>query len=305
MAVKSRGRGTVAALGLFMLLAGLVGGGVLYIVAQAPTRPIRSTGSPGRPSAARPRSSSPRPGRSTCSRRSARHRTTLRRRVLAGRRPRGEVRRRVHRGSDTEVSSSDDGGGQLRRRRLRRPFGARRSRSPNPVEYNVAVVGRRSSPWSPRSAAIPTTGVADLRRAALIARRSAGVVLGLLLLVLAGRRSQAGAASSRRRTARVGGRLRGRRLPAWPPEAPSVGQVPVNPHLPTRTGVGEPRRPRRLRDAPAVAPTAWEPPRVDAADETPPPPPPALAPPVLPDSQGRVRGPEVAQRRRITVTTRP
>ena len=34
MAVQSRGRGTVAALGLFLLFAGLVGGGVLYIVAQ-------------------------------------------------------------------------------------------------------------------------------------------------------------------------------------------------------------------------------------------------------------------------------
>lgn len=104
----------------------------------------------------------------------------------------------------------------------------------------VAAVGRD-----------PELGVDDLRRGA-IGVAIVGVLLGGLLLLLAGRRSKR-AATATTPPGPGWGPAPGSETDAavWPPEPPRVPQVPVNPMLP----------PEPVRTEPAEPPTApWAPP---------------------------------------------
>lgn len=274
MAVRSRGRGAAAALGLFCLFVGLVGGAVLYIVAER--RPAQTVDGFARAPVG-------------CN-------TTLEF-VEAGTfyvfEEVGAMADEVGNGCQpvadpnspfrvdftgeltpastddvTDVSYDVDG------------FDGRSVQSVEIVEpgqYTIEVLGDDLTVV----AAIgrdPDAGVGDLRRAAVILA-VAGIVLGLLLLTVSGRRSKRAATASPPSgpawgPARVG-------TPTTTEGGPRTGQVPVNPHAPP--GPGEP--------------AAWEPPTAGPADDPEPsntsdtsdplvPPP----PPVLPDTPGRVSG---------------
>ena len=281
MGVRSRGRGAVAALGLFCLFVGLVGGAVLYIVAER--RPAQTVDGFARAPVG-------------CN-------TTLEfteagtfyvfeevgaaaEQVGNGCDPVADrdspfrvefIGELTPASTDAATEISYDVGG----------LDGRSIRSVEIVEtgqYTMEVTGDDVTVV----AAIgrdPDAGVGELRRAAAVLA-VAGVVLGLLLLTLSGRRSRRAATA----TTPTG--------PGWGPApragsrpttagGPLTGQVPVNPHAPP--GPGE--RP------------AWEPPSpgvggrsepMDGSSMMPPPPPPPGAPPpdgpVLPDAPGRPSG---------------
>lgn len=137
-----------------------------------------------------------------------------------------------------------------------------------PGQYTIEVAGDDPTV----AAAIgrdPDTGVADLRRAALILA-VAGLALGLVLLTASGRRSKRAAVVNTPSG------------PGWGPTERAVGepttsggplrgQVPVNPHAPSDTPV-------------------WQPPSGEAAGEAEPPLPGPGEAPVLPDTPGRTSG---------------
>ena len=270
MAVKSRGRGTAAALGLFCLFVGLVGGAVLYVVAER--RPLANVEGFARAPVG-------------CN-------TTLEfseagtfyvfeevgapeaEEVGDGCEPVADPTTRFQvefTGQLTPASTRDtteisyDVGG----------FDGRSVQSVEIVEpgqYTIEVIGDDLTV----AAAIgrdPDQGVDDLRRAALIVA-VCGVALGLLLLTISGRRSKRAAIV----TTPSG--------PGWGPApraggqpttagGPFTGQVPVNPHAPP---------------APGEAP-AWQPPAGEAADDLEAPDRSELPPPpVLPDTPGRPSG---------------
>lgn len=279
MAVTSRGRGTAAAIGLFCLFVGLVGGAVLYVVAER--RPATNVEGFARAPVG-------------CN-------TTLEfaeagtfhvfeevgasaEEVGNGCEPVADptTRFQVEFTGELTPASTDD------TTELSYDVGGFDGRSVQTVEvvepgqYTIEVIGDDLTVV----AAIgrdPDEGVDDLRRAALILA-VAGIALGLLLLTVSGHRSKRAAIV----TPPSG--------PGWGPApragtppttggGPLTGQVPVNPHAPPEPG-----------EAPA-----WQPPAGDAADdvEAPEPsdpsvPPPPLAPPsdapVLPDTPGRTSG---------------
>jgi hypothetical protein len=283
MGVKSQGRGAAAALGLFLLFAGLVGGGVLYFVAQQ--RPGQSVDGFARAPVG-------------CT-------TTLEFTetgvfyvfeevgFLAGNVGGGcqpvadptaafgvEFSGDLLPASvtvDDSVSYDVDGfdGRSIQRIEIA-----------DPGQYTVVVTGSDLTVLAALGRD-PDDGVDDLRRTASIVAIG-GVVLGLLLLVLAGRRSKRAALVTTPDGPGWGPAVR--TDGAWPPEAPRLDQVPVNPHQPT-----EPARATQPghSDAPRVAPT-WGPPVGPANDELPappaPPPPTITADPVLPDHPGKVSG---------------
>lgn len=140
----------------------------------------------------------------------------------------------------------------------------------------VAAVGRD-----------PEEGVDDMRSTAVIVG-AVGVLLGLLLLVLAGRRSRKAATPS----VPDGPGWGPRPEPAaeWPPAAPSIPRMPLNPQQPDVPAVftpPPPPLPARERGAGLPAPS-WQPPAANQApvsSETPAPQPPPRAPepkPTLP-----------------------
>lgn len=270
MAVKSRGRGTVAALGLLCLFVGLVGGAVLYLVAER--RPAQTVENFARAPVG-------------CI-------TTLEfgetgtfyvfeevgadtEAIGNGCEPEvdptarfdlefvGELRPSVAVGGDVvsyDVAGYD--GRSIRQLEITRPG-----------QYTIAVTGDDPTV----AAAIgrdPHESVDDLHRAALI-MAAAGALLGLVLLTVSGRRSKRAATV----TPPSG--------PGWGPAqrpvgeptvagGPLTGQVPVNPHAPPD-------------------PATWQPPSGGSADETEPsepspPPPPPVSGPVLPDAPGRPSG---------------
>lgn len=120
----------------------------------------------------------------------------------------------------------------------------------------VAAVGRD-----------PSQGVDDLRRGAIVVG-AVGIVLGALMLLLAGRRSKRAATF----TAPDGpgwGPSGARSATAWPPEPPRVPQAPVNPHLPPEPVVAAPPHdsgPDRSSDR-----APWAPPSPGARRDPPPP----------------------------------
>ena len=266
MAVKSRGRGTAAALGLFCLFAGLVGGAVLYAVAER--RPAQTVEGFARAPVG-------------CN-------TTLEfvdtgtfyvfeevgadaTEIGNGCQPvadptarfavefTGELTPVV---TDEVVAISYDTNG----------YDGRSVQSieiVEPGQYTIEVTGDDLTV----AAAIgrdPAEGVDGLRRAALILA-VAGIALGLMLLTLSGRRSKRAAQAA---TPTGPGWGPAQRATSEPSSAggPLTGQVPVNPHAPAAP--------------PEVA--AWQPPSGEAVDDANIPEPPAT--PVLPDTPGRMSG---------------
>ena len=270
MAVKSRGRGTVAALWLLCLFVGLVGGAVLYLVAERrPTQAVENfarapvgcittlefaeTGTfyvfeeVGADTEAIGNGCEPTVDPSA--RFAVEFTGPLQPSVAAG----GDV-------VSYDVAGYD--GRSIRQLEITQPG-----------QYTIEVTGDDPTV----AAAIgrdPHERVDDLHRAALILA-VAGTLLGLVLLTLSGRRSKRAATM-----APPSG-------PGWGPAprpvgeptvagGPRTGQVPVNPHAPP-------------------APVSWQPPSGDAADESQqpdasaPPAPPADGP-VLPDVPGRTSG---------------
>lgn len=294
MGVKSQGRGAAATLGLFLLFAGLVGGGVLYFVAQR--RPAQSVEGFARAPVG-------------CT-------TTLefteggtfyvfeevgaaRDAVGGGCQPvadpsatfevrfSGDVTPNSVLG-DESISYDLDGfdGRSVQRIDITEPG-----------QYTVEVVGDDLTVVAALGRD-PDDGVDQLRRTALTLA-VVGIALGLLLLVLAGRRSKRAAVA-----VTPDGPGWGPATPtspddtdaSWPPKVPRLDQVPINPHLPLEQAastaapsVGTPSGP----------PAAWQPPSGEASDELPPPPstpPPGVSSPdlppepALPDAQGKPSG---------------
>lgn len=148
-----------------------------------------------------------------------------------------------------------------------------------PGRYQLAVVG----PDADVVAAVgrdPEAGVADLRRGAVVVG-VLGVLLGSLLLVLAGRRSKRAATYG----PPDGPGWGPAQQPgvAWPPEPPRVSQQPINPMLPPQPVAptpsdtpsepsGEPSEaPLESAEPPAAAPSPWAPPQADERKDPPPP----------------------------------
>lgn len=284
MAVKSRGRGSAAALGLFLLLAGLVGGGVLYIVAQR--RPAQTVDGFARAPVG-------------CT-------TTLDftetgtfyvfeevgadpASVGNGCQPvadpnadfevmfTGDLTPTIADDADTVSYDVDGFDGRS----------VQRIEVTEPGQYTVAVLGDDLTVVAALGRD-PDDGVDDLRRSALILA-IAGIVLGLLLLTLAGRRSKRAAdygtpdGPGWGPTQRMG-------TGDWSPEPPRPEQVPVNPHEPSA-----PATPERSESS---GQSSWQPPSGGPTDDLPPPDPdappappaPPAVDPVLPDAPGRPSG---------------
>ena len=231
MGVKSQGRGVAAALGLFLLFAGLVGAGVLYVVAER--RPAQSVDGFARAPIG-------------CT-------TTLdftetgtfyvyeevgatgdvadsRCQPVAdpsasfdveffGDLTPGDV------DDDDSISYDVDGfdGRSVQRVQITEPG-----------EYSLAVTGDDLTVVAALGRD-PDDGVDDLRRAAVIVAAT-GVVLGLLLLILSGRRSKKAATAT---PPQGPGWIPSSMVDStaddasWPPKAPRVDQVPINPHRPS------------------------------------------------------------------------
>lgn len=266
MGVRSRGRGTAAALGLFLLLAGLVGGGVLYVVAER--RPAQSVEGFARApvgctttldftetgtfyvyeevgAAGDIVDGSCQPVADPSASFTVEFFGDLTPSTVA---------------DDDSVSYDVDGfdGRSVQRVEVTQPG-----------QYSLAVTGDDLTVIAALGRD-PDDGVEDLRRAAVVVAVG-GVVLGLLLLALAGRRSKKAAAVS---TPQGPGWIPTSTVdsadPSWPPKAPQLDQVPINPHQP-------------------AAPATWGPPSGDSVS-APPPVEPVDGKPALPDSPGRPSG---------------
>lgn len=288
MAVKSKGRGAAAAVGLFLLFAGLVGGGVLYVVAQR--RPGQVVDGFARAPIG-------------C--------TTTLEFTETGEfyvfEEAGAAFEPVDGGCQPAVDSAVDFGVEFTGDvvpdsivdddRVSYDIDGFDGRSVLRIDiaeagtYEVAVNGDDLTVL----AAIgrdPDDGVSDLRWFALIVA-SVGAALGLLMLVLTGRRSRLAAKA----VTPVGPGWGPSTRPAgeWPPRAPRLDQVPVNPHQPSEPAAPvppPPPLPERSRSETAT----WEPPEGDA-EALPPPDPDATSmpplpgvTPVLPDTPGRPSG---------------
>lgn len=292
MAIKSKGRGTAAAFGLLLLFAGLIGGGLLYwssiqrhddavdgfaraAVGCTTTLEFSETGTfyvyEELGTLVEPPDGDCAPISNPLQ--------------VFGFELTGESGEVVPRRDDSIRYDTDDySGDSVARIEISEP-GEYEIRVRGDDELTVAAIGRD-----------PDDGVDELRQRA-IAVAIAGVVLGVLLLVLAGRRSKhagefatpEGPGWGPQRTSTVS---------SWPPEAPRIDQVPVNPHEPDQPGAEPPPLPARTRTPPVTSP--WAPPSAAEApaDDSPPAPPPS--PPVvptptpsLPDSRGRPSGTSV------------
>jgi hypothetical protein len=148
--------------------------------------------------------------------------------------------------------------------------------------YEILVTG----PDLDAAAAVgrdPSSGVSDMKRGALIVA-IAGVALGGLLLLLAGRRSR-GAAEPSAPVAPAWGPRPDGVVPDWPPHPPRVGQLPVDRSEPGTAAPPPPPLPARVTPA-APSPSPWAPPPTGLAPTTAPPPVddsgPRLPPPPVP-----------------------
>lgn len=291
MAARSKGRGAAAAIGLFLLFAGLVGGGVLYVVSrQRPSQAVdgfaraplgctttlefsevgtfyvfEEAGVTFEPVAGgcQPVAT---PG------------SAFAVQFTGDRVPEALVQ-------DGSISYDVDG------------FDGRsvqRVEVTEPGEYAVAVSGSDLSVVAALGRD-PNEGVDDLRRTALVVAIG-GVVLGLALLTLAGRRSQRAAVV----TVPDGpgwGPARRRDEGDWSPEPVRTDQVPVNPHQPPeRASVTRPPAPLPERvpsdSSPWGAPSGTAEPLPPPDPGTRPPLPPTTPDiePVLPDAPGKTSG---------------
>lgn len=127
--------------------------------------------------------------------------------------------------------------------------------------YRLAVRGDSVESW----AAVgrdPSDSVDEMRRGAIIIA-AVGIVLGGLLLALAGRRSKRAATPSIPQGPGWGPQPGDGAMRAWPPEPPRIPQVPVNPHQPdTPASVAPPPPPLPAREPGSAAPprSPWAPP---------------------------------------------
>jgi len=278
MGVKSQGRGTAAALGLFLLFAGLVGGGVLYVVAQR--RPAQSVEGFARApvgctttldftetgtfyvyeevGAASIADGGCQPVADPSAAFEA---------VFTGDLTPDDVT------ADDSISYDVDG------------FDGRSIQRVEVTEagqYSVAVTGNDLTVVAALGRD-PDDGVDGLTRAALVVAIG-GAVLGLLLLVLSGRRSKrAATVTPPEGPGWVPSTVTDTGTPdaPWPPEAPRLDQVPVNPHAPETTPQPQP--------APVAPPSPWQPPTGESTESLPPPEA-ASGEPTLPDREGRPSG---------------
>lgn len=153
-----------------------------------------------------------------------------------------------------------------------------------PGQYELQVRGDSTDTW----AAVgrdPSDNVDKMRRGAILVA-AIGVVLGGLLLALAGWRSKRASTPSIPEGPGWDKRQGDGGVRAWPPEPPRIPQVPINPHTPdTPASVAPPPPP-----LPARAPGSAAPPRSPWA------PPPAGAGPVHtapPEPVERARPPDL------------
>ena len=151
--------------------------------------------------------------------------------------------------------------------------------------YEITVTGDSIESW----AAVgrdPSADVDDYRRGAIIVA-AIGIVLGGLLLGLAGWRSKRASTPSIPEGPGWGTRPGDGGVRAWPPEPPRIPQVPINPHQPdTPASVAPPPPPLPARAPGSAAPprSPWgpPPPGVGPVHTTPPEPPERARPPDLP-----------------------
>lgn len=267
MAVKARGRGAAAAIGLFLLLAGLVGGGVLYLVAlQRPERAV--SGFARAPVGCTTTLDFTETGTFFVYAESSRPADAEVVECTQVASPGVELDASfpgdlVPESAVPDDSVSYDVGGYEGR-------AIRRIEVSETGQYEVAVVGEDVDDV----AAIgrdPDEGVATLRRNAIVLA-VVGTFAGLVLLLLSGRRSRRA-----RRTAVPDGpgwstgltvtnetppptpqaptpRAPSPEAPSWPPKAPQLDQVPVGSE-PARS-----TRPSPPEAAPTVPPQPPQPP---------------------------------------------
>lgn len=289
MAARSTARGTAAAIGLFLLFAGLVGGGVLYIVSnQRPSQavegfaraPIGCTttlefSEVGTFYVFEEAGTTFEPVEGGCQP-VATPGATFGAQFTGDRVPDAIAQ-------DGTISYDVDGfdGSSVQRVEITEPG-----------EYAVAAMGSDLTVVAALGRD-PNEGVDDLRRTALTVAIG-GVVLGLGLLTIAGRRSKR-AATVTNPDGPGWGPARQRADGNWPPEPPRMGQVPVNPHQPNEpASVTPPASPLPEREP--STPSPWEAPS-GSAEPLPPPPdtsaPPPTSPqiePTLPHSPGKTSG---------------
>lgn len=302
MAVKARGRGAAAAIGLFLLLAGLVGGGVLYVLAtQRPERAV--DGFARAPVGCTTTLEFTETGTFYVFEESgAAEAVEVECTQVAT--PGVELDASFPGDLVPEAVAADD--------TLSYDIGGVEGRSVRRVEiveagqYQVAVVGDDLT----KVAAIgrdPDDGVADLRRTALIVA-VVGTLVGLALLVLSGRRSRRAATTAPpdgpgwptgltvSTDTPEPGAPSASTSATWPPKAPQLDQIPIAPAQPVATPSTPPAAPKStaptvpLPAEPAASPPSWQPPSGDAADELPPPttpPVPGAHPPLPPPPASR------------------
>lgn len=288
MAERSRGRGVAAAVGFFLLFAGLVGGGVLYIVAlrrpsqavdgfaRAPigcttTLEFTETGTffvyqeAGAPVGITDSGCDP----------AADPATSFGVEFTGDLVPALNV-------EDDGVSYDVDGFDGRSVARIEIDEVGTYSIEVRGDDVTVlAAIGRD-----------PDDGVDDLRRMAIIVA-GIGVALGLVLLVIAGRRSKHAAGSFVPDGPGWGPKQQVDST--WPPAAPRVDQRPINPQQPPEPVEVEPPPPPLPARSPAEA-VSWEPPSGDAEELPPPEKSPGDTPvvpgvkPVLPEAPGRPSG---------------
>ncbi|MEO6652680.1 MAG: hypothetical protein ABIP17_08500 [Ilumatobacteraceae bacterium] len=290
MAARSRARGTVAAVGLFLLFAGLVGGGVLYVVSQQ--RPSDSVEGFARA-----------PIGCTTTMEFSEVGTFF---VFE---EAGATFEPVEGGCQPVATPGATFGAQFTGDRVPDALSqtgeidydvdgfagrsVQRVEITEPGEYAVAVIGSDLTVVAALGRD-PNEGVDDLRRTAL-AVATGGIVLGLGLLIFAGRRSKR-AATLASPDGPGWGPARPRTDGNWPPEPPRLGQVPVNPHLPNEpASVTRPAPPLPER-SPSVS-SPWDAPSGSAEPLAPPDPTTVTrapsAPeiePTLPDAPGKTSG---------------
>jgi len=151
--------------------------------------------------------------------------------------------------------------------------------------YELEVRGDSTDTW----AAVgrdPSDNVDTMRRGAIIVA-AIGVVLGGMLLLLAGWRSKRASTPSIPEGPGWDLRPGESAVRAWPPEPPRIPQVPINPHQPDiPASVAPPPPPLPARAPGSAAPTRspWAPPPAGTGpvDTTPPEPAERARPPELP-----------------------
>lgn len=288
MAARSKGRGTAAAIGLFLLFAGLVGGGVLYVVSSQ--RPAQAVAGFARAPIG-------------CT-------TTLEFSEVGTFyvfEEAGVTFEPVEGGCQPVANPGAGFGTQFTGDQVPESIvldtslgydidgfdgrSVQRLEVTEPGEYAVAVMGSDLTVVAALGRD-PNEGVGDLRRTALMVA-IAGVVLGMALLTIAGRRSKRAAVVTNPEGPGWGPARRADRGD-WTPEPVRSVQVPVNPHQPPQPAAVD-RPPAPLPERSTSASSPWAAPSGTAEPLPPPdlsiwPPRAPQIEPTLPDTPGKSSG---------------